>query len=704
MNLSLKSRHKRIVAALLVILVILYLYLFQRGFSQYLYQSKAKITDYLSSSLGYRVILNKISFSIFKGFRVKEILIFYDDKETPPIFIKDAHITIKTLPLFLGQIIVDEVKIHKALFLVVKKKDGYNLQIMLSSIFKKIADKDIKTPTIFTNRVKVFIGSAKIIYIGNAYLEKNMYVLLKNARIEQKFNKFKFNSDIEFSHNLSGESYFSRFFKNRMIHQAMKCTVQGDIKGENLDMGLIVLKIGDEQILGMGVNKGFAEKNPYLNIIFIPSTISLDNINFLKENFNARGNIFISLKLNGPMDNIKPAVSGLLDDCNFRYDLTNNEAVNIKNLNGNIECGFDFFKFENGNLIINGIPLNIKIQTSKTYEPNISLNLSVSPEFFSAQNISLGKFEIIFNGKIKNALLGNLEFNVLYVRKGRNLDMRAYCKNLEFDYKNLKEKNLRIESIELIKNNRTKIQKLNLSNLKAKVYLRKKLIELKELQFNGYNGIFVGEINLDMADKVTMTVALKAQALDVKTLMQDVNISDKLSSGTMNLKIMFNNRLTEFLKGRCFIKEGAVNLDAFAAIVKLPPLTQTRFNIMHAYFSISRNMIKVRAVKLDSPDIRFNAYWDMNGKIYGILNLRVASGLLNQSLPFKKLLRLTRIQKPYIDFAFLLGGVPEAVRVMWLKGEFKERIAQDLPAWVSKRIEDNLGKTIDELSKDKNNE
>jgi hypothetical protein len=404
------------------------------------------------------------------------------------------------------------------------------------------------------------------------------------------------------------------------------------------------------------------------------------------------------------MDNIKPAVSGLLDDCNFRYDLTNNEAVNIKNLNGEIECGFDFFKFENGNLIINGMPLNIKIQTSKTYEPNISLNLSVPPEFFSAQSVSLRKFEVIFNGKIKKALLGNLEFNVLYVRKGRNLDMRAYCKNLEFNYENPKERNLRVESIELIKDNKTKIQKLNLSNLRAKVYLRKKLIELKELKFSGYNGIFAGEINLDMADKVTMTVALKAQALDVKTLMQDVNISDKLSSGTMNLKIMFNNRLTEFLKGRCFIKEGVANLDAFAAIVKLPPLTQTKFNIMHAYFSISRNMIKIRAIKLDSPDIRFNAYWDMNGKIYGILNLKVASELLNQSPPFKKLLRLTKIEKPFIDLSFILGGVPEAVRVMWMKGEFKEKIMRDLPAWVSKRIENNLEETIDELSKDSNSE
>jgi|GEM_PF-3484410 len=702
MTFSSRLRHKRIVAALLVIIVILYLYLFQRGLSQYLYQNKTKITDYLSSTLGYRVILNKISFSVFNGFRVKEILIFYDYKETPPIFIKDAHITIKILPLFLGQIIVDEAKIHEALFLVVKKKDGYNLQIMLSSVFKKIAHKGIKTPPIFTNRVKVSIGTAKIIYLGNAYPEKNMNVVLKNARIEQKFDKFKFYGDIEFNHNLSSESYLSRFFKNRVIHQAMKCIVQGDIKGENLDMGLIVLKIGEEQILGMGVNKGFAEKNPYLNIIFIPSTISLDNINFLKENFNARGNIFIALKLSGPMDNIKPAVSGILDDCNFRYDLTNNEAVNIKSLNGNIEYGNDFFKFENGNLIINAIPLNIKLQTSKTYEPDISLNLSVPPEFFSAQNISLGKFEVIFNGKIKKALLGNLEFNLLYIRKGKNLDMRADFKNLEFNYENPEEKSLRVESIELTKSGRTKIQKLNLNNLNSKVYLRKKLIELRELKFSGYNGIFAGGINLSMADKVTMTVALKAQALDVKTLMQDVNISDKLSSGTMNLKIKFNNRLTEFLKGECFIKEGVANLDAFAAIVKLPPLTLTRFNIMHAYFSISRNMIKVRAIKLDSPDIRLNAYWNMNGKIYGILNLKVASELLNQSPPFKKLLRLTKIEKPFIDLSFMLGGVPEAVRVMWMKGEFKERIMRDLPAWVSKRIENNLEETIDELSKENN--
>lgn len=107
----------------------------------------------------------------------------------------------------------------------------------------------------------------------------------------------------------------------------------------------------------------------------------------------------------------------------------------------------------------------------------------------------------------------------------------------------------------------------------------------------------------------------------------------------------------------------------------------------------------MHTMKLNNPDIMLDASWNTNGKIDGLLNLEVSSELLSQSRPFKKLLNLTRTKKPYIDFDFSLGGIPKTVRAMWMKGEFKDKIKEGLPAWVKRKIERELDNLVEELSK-----
>jgi len=93
-----------------------------------------------------------------------------------------------------------------------------------------------------------------------------------------------------------------------------------------------------------------------------------------------------------------------------------------------------------------------------------------------------------------------------------------------------------------------------------------------------------------------------------------------------------------------------------------------------------------------------NAFCDTNNRINGVLNIKIASELLNQSVQFRKLLNLARLKTEYIDFKFLLGGVPKAVRFMWAKGEFKEKIKQRLPGGIKKSIQVDIDKNIEDLS------
>lgn len=696
----LKSRRSRNCIFIVILTLITILLLFQVVLSLTLYKSKTKITKYLNNTFGYQFSLGEISFNFLRGLHINEASIFYNEQGRPPLIIKDAFVSIKILPILLKRTVVIQTDINEALLSINKERDGLNLQIIFSDIYKKATKFKPLLPNIFKKGMRLSIKRTKLVYAGNSYFEKNMYILLKNSKIkqEQESEKFNFDSVIELNYRLPEDTYLARFFKSKNMQQEIKCSVQGKIKGEDLDMDLILLDIGKDQILGMGVTKDFAERNPYLDIIFVHSTISLENIASIKNNFNVQGNAFLSITFNGPMDDIKIGITGKLQDCNFNYTLPGAESCDIKKFNAEFIYKDNLIKLGNAYLRLNAVPLNIKLSAIISIQPVIELNVSLPEEFLISQRLPLKRLGAVWNGKIEKTLMGDLQINTLYVRGDLNLDMRAHFKKIEFDYSNPKEKYFRADTIELVKGSALKTQRLNLTNFKSKVYLSKNRIDIKEINCSAYNAVLNSEVKLDAADKTTLGFILGGNSLDVKTLMQDINISDKLLSGNMDAKIMFDNQQEDFLQGSCYIKDGVVDLDVLANILKLPSLKNVNFDTIDISFSLSNQIIRVSKIKLFSRDIILDAFWNTDGKIEGVLNLKIASGLLNRSPSFKRLLRLTKMKKPYIDFSFLLGGIPNTARIMWMKGEFKDKIKQELPPWVKRSIENSLDKMIDELS------
>ncbi len=689
---SLKSRHRYLVIIIALIFLIAAI-IAQTTISGLLHELKPKISAALSATLGYRIELENISFGILKGLHISGISIFYSPQDkSPDLFIKDAFVRVNPLNALMGRITADKIRINETVLLMKKKPDGYNLQIIYSDICKKIV-KDSASVSL-----NIFIETAKLAYPEGPSFKENMLILVKHARIQQSGDKFRLTSGVEFYYKLPEEVYISRFLKNNKIRQNMKLAVQGNIAGKNLNMELVTVSIGKEQVLGMGVTRNFMERNPDIDLIIIPSSLSLANIDFMKNNFDSEGDMFISLKFNGPMDSVKTDIYALLENCSFTYVVPNGEIFNIQQLRGELDYRLNRVKLARGHLKFNDMPLDIEIQTGIFDKPDIYFSASIPKEFFVSKNLPLDKFSALFKGSMDKTLRGNLEINTLYLRKGLKLDMRADLKNIDFDYYGIKEKYFNSETVEFIENSAIDTHKLSFSNLRSKIYVSRNNIAIKDISFSGYDNKITGEINLDTANKPLLTVSLIGVDLGIKPLMRDLRLSDKLLSGKMNAKIVFNNNAEDFLEGRCYISDGMADLDAFAQAIRLPSLKETSFDIMHGYFSISKNNIKVRGIKLYSPDIMLDAYWDTNGKIDGTANLRVSSELLNQSAPFRKLLRIARSKTPYVDFKFLLGGSPKASRFMWMKNEFKEKIQGNLPAWARRKIEASLNKAIDELS------
>lgn len=696
MSFSLRLRRRYAFIVILIIFLICTSLL--QGIASYILSKKIKpkIVTYLEDLSGYRFALEGISFSFLKGIRLSGISVFYNYQDEPPLFIKQAFIAINPLSFFLRGIAVNKIKIDELTLLIKREEEGYNLQVIYSDICKKMAKKQPSALNLITNNITVYIERTKLAYAE----EKNISILLSNVLFQQKSDKFRFSGNAQFNYRLPDKTGISQLLKDKEIKQDVRIAVQGSIKDEDLNIDLITLNVGKEQIVGMGINRHFMARNPDMDITLIPSGLSLNNFKFLKDNFSPDGNLFISAKLKGLLDNIKITIFALLDNCSFVYAVPGKEVVRVKNLNGNLEFQNNRLRISNGRLKINDLPLNVEMQIGNILKenPDLYFFMSLPKEFFSLRRLPLGRLDILLKGRLNTTLSGSLEISVSYLRKDLELNMRACFEDIDFDYRNPKEKYFKAKKIGLTKSNGLKTQKLAFFDLKSIVCVNKGNIAMKDIGFSGYNGNLNGWINLDTEGKPLLDIALRGLKLDVKTLMDDMNLSDKILSGSMNARVVFNNYAKEFLQGYCYIQNGVANLQTFTEVIKLPPLKNTNFDIMHAYFSISREAIKVRGVKLYGSDIMLNAYWNIKSGVEGTVNLKIASKVLNQSRQFKKLLRLTKIKTPYIDFKFLLGGIPKATRFMWAKGEFKEKLQKSLPAWIKRTIENRLDKAIDELS------
>lgn len=700
MSFSLKSRLSRVACAALAVILGAAL-LLNVSLSFVLGRSKSRIEDYLTSALGYRITIGNIS-SLFNTLKLRDVNIFYGDTEGTHIAVKNTRLSIRILPFFRGKLSISSLKPEDILVPVKKEREGYNLQVMFSNIYNNLAEAGGASLSIAADRMVVTMKSVKLIYPDPAHPDEDKYILLRDARLEQKLDAFRFTAGMQLSYLLPKEAYFSRFLKNTRIQQELKCSIQGNMKGRNLYMNLIVLRAGTDELVGMGVERDFAAKNPSVDITFIPSMISLNNISFLKDNFEADGGIFTSLKVSGLLDNIIPKMSSSLNNCSLKCILPDGETLDIRNLNGEFGYANSLMALQAGFLEINSLPLNFSLKTSRLQEESdISIEASLPEEFLHAQSLYLNGLSLAFNGKIKRSLTGNLRIGASYSFRGADLRMGALLKNIDFDYRE-KEKSFEADALELTKDDARKIQKLAFHDLKAVILSGKDRIRAKDLEFKGYNGIVKGQADLEIkGSKSWLTFALNGSQLDARSLMQDISVSNKILSGVMNVSIAFDNLVHESLKGRCYIRKGAVDLNLFASMVKFPPMENVDFDIMHVFFSISRDGVKVRGARLSSPDVILNAYWDSNGEVKGTSNIKISSELLKLSPEFRRLLSLTRIKKPYIDFKFLLGGTPEVVRFRWLKGEFRERLRDLLPEDIKKSIQKGLDEMIETVARKK---
>jgi hypothetical protein len=662
----------------------------QTALSYILSQSKTKIIQSLSDTLGYKLGLKDISFDLIRGVRLNGLSIFYDRRTDAVASFKDVFIGIKISALFFKKIEPGRIFINECTLLSRKEKEGINLQIIFSDIYRKLPEiKDLS----------VAIALAKVIYLDDNFKPTGIEFWLKRAAIFlYHTSRVRVKGDCKVIYKSNPENYLFRYLDNKDITQDFKYVMDATMNGKQLIIDSLLLSLGKEEIIGTGSVKDFAAKNPYIDIGFMAGVLPLTNITFLEENFRAFGYTSISLRFTGALDDVRGQFNGNFFNGYLEFTLPSEETFNINNIDGWVEYKNDTLILDNVRLKLNNLPLFMDMKIKLSKEPDIYLKMRLTKDFLVSQKLPLSKIEALFKGKISDTLTGNLEVKTVYLRKGSEFEMQANFNNIEFDYLGPKQKYLKIKNFELFKNNIDNIQKLIFENFESKVELPQDYLNIKNINFTGYSGTLKGALSVELGDKPNLNLILNGYNLDIKKLTQDMQLTNKFLSGNLNTKIEFNNYAREFLKGDCYVSDGTIDLSALAEAVKLPSLENINFNIVHVYFAVSRELVKMRGIKLSSPDIRLNAFWNIDNRIEGVMNAKISAALLNKSPQFQKLLSISRVDKPFIDFKFLLGGTPKTMRAMWMKGDFKEKLEQESPEWVKRRIEMGLDKMVDDLS------
>lgn len=616
--------------------------------SYFLRKSKPEITKYLNNTFGYVFKIEDVTFNLARGVHLKGAAVSYQEKEKP-IFIKDVFVGIEILPLFTKKVVIN----------------------------------------------KITAGSTAY------FLNPDILILFKKTTILlYKTGKFKLNSLIKIASWVPQGSYLSRFLDEKQIIQEIKCAAQGNIINDDLDIEMLLLNLHKAQFIGTGKIKNFKQKTPYFDINFIPSAISLNEVAFLKKNLKKlQGYLMLSLKLTGTAPNIKTLLNAGLDSCNFSYRLYDGEVFDIKNMRADIAYDNKSLKIKNMFFVFNSLPVNINFESSHPEGSGILLQLSLPRDFLARQNLPLEGLEAVFRGTVADTLQGKLELKALYKRQGSNLQIQANLNNLNFDYYNLGEKHLKIAEIELVKNDGIVPQRMFFADLDSILNTSKDRFSIKNLTCKGYNGIIKGRMNLDSKDKVVLSIALSGEDFDMQALSGDIAPNAEPVSGTLVLKASFNNSRKDFFTGTCLVKNGIINLDKLAEIINFPSLKNVYFEAMHFCFVASKTKVKIGGLRLISPEVIVTAFVDETNSLKGSLSAKINTEFLKKSPPFEALINLTKIKGPYIDFKFLIGGIPKAPRFIWLKGEFKRKLEKRLPNWVKRSIETRLNPAIDNLAK-----
>lgn len=667
--------------------------------SFFLDSSRPRLVRYLQETFGYSISLDKIKVSFIKGIHIEGARVYYPKEAKPAIAAKG--ISMYVLPLFINNAALVKVVVDEYALCSKNEFEGNNVQVILSDIHKKLQSPSF-APSPQLNIKKLFVTLRKCTLLAQDTSANSSFPELefKDVRIDVlNLAKVKCRANLAFSYPFPKSSLSTQLLKESRIDQNFLCFLEGETRGNDFFLDTLFLRFGTKEIFATGVIRNFFERRPQLNVVFTGAPLAINDFLFLKDNIRVDGSFSVMLRCNGPLENVKFVLELKPERCSVEYTGASGSVVALTGISGKLVLKDNTLDLENFSLKLNTLPLACKGKAVFTDTCSFSATVTLPKHFVVAQKFPIENIQAIVDGVVGKELSGNLFIEAMSKAGEGPLKLHLILKDIRISPKDSFARSpLTVQSLDFESIGAAAVQKLHFSDCKGMINFSKSGCSLSDLVFRGYGGMGRATFTLNPKNKNILVGNVFASKMDAKEITQDLRITKKLLSGSLDAKIRFSFPDKEFMRGVSFINDGMIDLGELSNAVKLPPLQATYFKQLHLYCAVSNTLVKIRGVKLTSPDITLNAFWDFEKNIHGILNMKVSKDLLSLSPQFKKLISITGTQAPYIDFKFLLGGTPKAMRALWAKGVFKQRLEQSLPSWIKRRIEVNLDDMINELA------
>ena len=220
-----------------------------------------------------------------------------------------------------------------------------------------------------------------------------------------------------------------------------------------------------------------------------------------------------------------------------------------------------------------------------------------------------------------------------------------------------------------------------------------KNIELSALL---YNGSLSGDVLFDSTQTPSRIIShITLNDVDTNAL-EELLVHFAKFNGRMTSTMEFTNVPQLNLSGYITMSDGQMTDFNFfnwvADSFRLPALKAIDFKKASAQFSINKEYIQMRNIRLKTDDVDIKGYFgiDHQNLVSSEITIALSQKLLSKSSKFKSVLKIFDEDDSHLNFDFRLSGSIDTMNFQWVPSEVKKKIQTRIPNFIERQIERNI--------------
>lgn len=255
--------------------------------------------------------------------------------------------------------------------------------------------------------------------------------------------------------------------------------------------------------------------------------------------------------------------------------------------------------------------------------------------------------------------------------------------------------------------------KVKIKDLNANLEFYGGELKLKEIRGDFYEGSINGSMDVSFKEQPTLySSKVTISGVDMEELLKGISSTRYKAKGKINGAAYFHGDGLELKnlngEGSIEIRNGKTSglpfFEALADITNISSFTQFNFESATSNFKLDsgKELLIIEDLRLNGRDANFyinKAQVRLDGSIEGTLSAEFPRRVLSKSNKFRLLLFLIGEKSSKIVFDYKFGGFFDNPRLQWMESELKERIEDILTLGQKRRIESEIKRAIEALTK-----